>query len=120
MAKEGMMGPIGVRRPLRFLAHKLELDESQTQQLAEILDDLRTERSQAEVDDRRAQKLYAECLKSESFDAEKAKRAGEQRVQSTQRVQTAVLDALAAMHALLSEDQRARMALLVRTGPLVL
>src|SRR5262245_8462388 len=47
----GPGGGFGVRRPLRFLAHKLELDEQQVVQLARILDELKTERAQAAVDD---------------------------------------------------------------------
>src|SRR5258706_12358795 len=38
----------GVRRPLRFLAWKLELDEKQTVELAKVLAELKTERAQAE------------------------------------------------------------------------
>ena len=38
----GAGGGFGVRRPLRFLAHKLELDEKQVVQLARILDELKT------------------------------------------------------------------------------
>ena len=49
----GEGGSFGVRRPLRFLAHKLELDETQVAELASILNDLKTERAQAAVDDRR-------------------------------------------------------------------
>ena len=49
----GPGGGFGVRRPLRFLAHKLELDEQQIVLLARILDELKTERAQAAVDDRR-------------------------------------------------------------------
>ena len=33
----------GVRRPLRFLAHKLELEDRQIEKLAKILDELKTE-----------------------------------------------------------------------------
>ena len=40
-------GGFGVRRPLRFLAYKLELDEKQVTELAKILDELKTERAQA-------------------------------------------------------------------------
>src|SRR5512142_645500 len=47
-------GAFGVRRPLRFLAYKLELDERQVGELARILDELKTERAQAAVDQRRA------------------------------------------------------------------
>src|SRR5207244_3357986 len=46
-------GGFGVRRPLRFLAHKLDLDDRQVAALARILDALKTERAQAEVDRRR-------------------------------------------------------------------
>jgi hypothetical protein len=46
-------GAFGVRRPLRFLAYKLNLNEEQVAQLAKILDELKTERAQSAVDDRR-------------------------------------------------------------------
>ena len=36
--------PFGVRRPLRFLAHKLDLDEKQITALMRILDEVKTER----------------------------------------------------------------------------
>src|SRR5437867_3740162 len=38
-------GAFGVRRPLRFLAYKLDLDERQVSELAKILTDLKTERA---------------------------------------------------------------------------
>src|SRR5437667_12835797 len=47
-------GAFGVRRPLRFLAYKLGLNEAQVAEMARILNDLKTERAQAAVDDRRA------------------------------------------------------------------
>ncbi len=36
-------GGFGVRRPLRFMAHKLDLNEKQITELARILDELKTE-----------------------------------------------------------------------------
>src|SRR5882724_12220661 len=63
----GPGGGFGVRRPLRFLAHKLELDEKQIVQLARILDELKTERAQAAVDERRALAEFADALGSEQF-----------------------------------------------------
>ena len=72
----------GVRRPLRFLAHKLDLDEKQIAELVRILDDLKTERAQAEVDDRRSLAEFADSLAGDAFDAAKAGNAGERRVQS--------------------------------------
>ena len=70
------------RRPLRFLAHKLDLDEKQIGELVRILDDLKTERAQAEVDDRRSLAEFADSLAGDAFDASKAGNAGERRVQS--------------------------------------
>ncbi|HEX5656393.1 MAG TPA: hypothetical protein VFX59_04325, partial [Polyangiales bacterium] len=46
-------GVFGVRRPLRFLAYRLELSEDQVAVLATVLDELKTERAQAAVDQRR-------------------------------------------------------------------
>ena len=55
-------GAFGVRRPLRFLAYKLELDERQVAELARILDELKTERAQAEVDRRRSLSAFADAV----------------------------------------------------------
>src|SRR5262249_58146174 len=52
----------GVRRPLRFLAHRLRLDDKQVAELARILDELKTERAQAEVDRRRTLSAFADAL----------------------------------------------------------
>ena len=68
---EGRSG-FGVRRPLRFLAHKLDLDEKQITELVRILDELKTERAQAEVDDRRALAEFADAVAGEVFDTAKA------------------------------------------------
>src|SRR6266550_4137964 len=62
----------GVRRPLRFLAFQLGLDEAQTRELARILDELKTVR------------------------------------------------ALDRLHRVLRPEQRAKLALLIRTGAVVL
>ena len=113
-----MGGPFGVRRPLRFLAHKLELDRLQVTQVAEILDDVKTERAQAAVDDRRAQKQFAEAVSSDSFDAAKASEAAKARSASSVRVDTAVVAALERLHTVLTAEQRAELGLLLRTGTL--
>ncbi len=108
----------GVRRPLRFLAHKLDLNEKQITELARILDELKIERAQAEVDDRRALAEFADAVAGETFDSGKASSAGERRIQSTVRVRDTLIHALGQIHALLSPDQRARLAYLIRTGVL--
>jgi Spy/CpxP family protein refolding chaperone len=111
---------LGVRRPLRFLAWKLELDERQVSELASILNELKTERAQADVDDRRALALLAGAAESETFDRDKATEAARLRSQSAERVQQKVVDSLARMHALLEPEQRARLAYLLRTGTLMM
>ena len=108
----------GVRRPLRFLAHKLDLNEKQITELARILDELKTERAQAEVDDRRALAEFSDAVAGEAFDSSKASSAGERRVQSAAKVRDTLMNALQQIHALLSPEQRQRLAYLIRTGVL--
>src|SRR5437868_3961093 len=70
-------GSFGVRRPLRFLTHKLDLDDRQIAELARILDELKTERAQAEVDRRRSLTAFADALTGDAFDAGKGAEGGE-------------------------------------------
>jgi len=114
-------GPLfGVRRPLRFMAHKLDLDEEQVKALARILDDLKTERAQAAVDDRRTVGDFAAALEAESFEAEQAKAGLERRVESAKRVEEAVFAALERTHAMLRPEQRSKLAYLLRSGALTI
>ena len=113
-------GGFGVRRPLRFLAYKLDMDERQVGELARILDDFKTERAQAAVDDRRCLSEMAEAIGGEAFDPAKVAAAGDRRVASAQRVRDAVGQALSQIHALLNPDQRGRLAYLIRTGVLAM
>src|SRR4051812_10746832 len=113
-------GGFGVRRPLRFLAHKLELDEKQVAALAKILDELKIERAQGEVDDRRALADFADAVGGEAFDNAKASAAGDRRVESSRRLRDAVAKSLGQIHAILNPDQREKLAYLIRTGVLVM
>ena len=113
-------GSFGVRRPLRFLAHKLSLDEHQIAELARILDQLKTERAQAEVDRRRTVAAFADAVAGDTFDQAKAGEGGDLRVRSGERLRDAVLKALAQIHAVLRPDQRVRFAYLIRTGTLAM
>lgn len=106
----------GVRRPLRFLAHKLDLDDKQITALVRILDELKTERAQAEVDDRRSLAEFADAVAGEAFDASRAASAGERRVQSAARVRDTLIRALQEIHALLTPEQRERLSYLLRAG----
>jgi Spy/CpxP family protein refolding chaperone len=111
-------GNFGVRRPLRFLAYKLDLNETQVTELAAILHDLKTERAQAEVDYRRTTSALADAVATDSFDETKAQGAASERVKSTERVQAAVSRALGRIHSLIRPEQRAKLAYLLRTGAL--
>lgn len=113
-------GPFGVRRPLRFLANKLELSEPQMADLARIIDELKTERAQADVDHRRTVAAFADAMEGATFGADRAREGGDLRVKSAERVREAVLSALAKIHALLDEEQRKRFAYLIRTGVVTL
>ena len=113
-------GGFGVRRPLRFLAWKLELTEPQLARFAAVINELKTERAQAAVDDRRALTLLADAATGDEFDTAKAGEAAKLRVDSAQRLQQRVADSLAQMHAVLDAEQRARLAYLLRTGTLAM
>ena len=109
-----------MRRPLRFLAWKLGLGEEQIAELAAILDELKTERAQHEVDDRRSLSMLADAVSQESFDATRAEEAAKLRVESTRRLQEHVAGAMRRIHALLDAEQRGRLAYLIRSGALVM
>jgi Spy/CpxP family protein refolding chaperone len=112
-------GGFGVRRPLRFLVYKLGLDEQQVSELARILNELKTERAQAEVDRRRSIAAFADAVAGETFNPGKAGEGGTLRVESAARLRDAVVKALQQIHAILDPEQRKRLAYLIRTGTLV-
>src|SRR5213076_2021665 len=108
-AASGFFGAaaFGVRRPLRFLAFRLGLDERQVREVARILDDLKTERAQASVDHRRMSAALADVLVADTFDAGAAAEAGTTRLQSAERMRQATVHALERLHGVLRPEQRA-------------
>jgi Spy/CpxP family protein refolding chaperone len=113
-------GGFGVRRPLRFLAHKLGLTEPQIGELAAILDALKIERAQAAVDDRRTLSGFADAMSGETFDEKKATEGAALREKSADRLAGAVVQALGRIHRMLTPEQRERFAYLIRTGTIQL
>ena len=111
-------GGFGVRRPLRFLAHKLELNDDQVTRLAAILNTLKTERAQSEVDWRRRTAALADAFEASSFDAAGVDAANEEQAKSAERLRQSVKLALEQMHALLDDEQRKKFAYLLRAGVL--
>jgi Spy/CpxP family protein refolding chaperone len=110
----------GVRRPLRFMAHRLELDDEQVQKLARILNDLKTERAQREVDHQRALSQIADLLAGEAFDRGAAEKALKSRLTAAERLEQAVLKALEETHAMLNPAQRTELAYMLRSGQLTI
>ncbi len=89
-------------------------------ELARILDELKIERAQADVDQRRTVAAFADAIEGPVFGEDRAKEGGAQRVTSAERLRDAVVRALAQIHAVLDEEQRKRLAYLIRTGTLAL
>lgn len=116
----GGKGRFGARRPLRFLIERLSLDDSQASELSKILTDLRLEREQAELDRKRARGSLADQLESDQLDGQKLREAAEVRVQAAGRERDATVTAIERLHAMLQPEQRAKLAMIVRTGPFAL
>jgi Spy/CpxP family protein refolding chaperone len=109
-------GRMGARRPLRFLAWKLELEEEQLGEVAKILAELKTERAQGEVDHEKSLAALADAVSEESFDATRAGEGAAFRVASAERMRAATVKALERLHRLLTPEQRRTLAYLIRTG----
>jgi hypothetical protein len=107
-------GGLGVRRPLRWLAWRLDLDPEQVSAAAKILERLKLERAQAAVDLRRAASDLADAVESGEFARARVDSAGNVRLAAAGRVQQAVARALEELHALLDFEQRQKLAALIR------
>ena len=107
---------VGVRRPLRFLSYRLDLSERQIGELAKILESLKIERAQAEVDLRRAASDLADALESEEFGRSSSDSARSRRMEAARRVQDGVSAALEQLHQLLDAEQREELSRLIRSG----
>ena len=108
---------MGGRRPLRFLAWKLGLSDDQFQALAAILSDLKTARAAAGVERRRASAAYADAVRTGTLDADKSAAASQHHAAADQTIREAVAATIAAIHALLDDEQRAAFSLLLREAP---
>lgn len=113
-------GVPGVRRHLRFLAYRLGLSEEQVASFAAILDRLKTERAQVAVDARRRISGLAEAIEGASFDDALVAGIGDEQLRSESRIRDAVNEALKQMHGALDDEQRKKLAYLLRTGALTI
>lgn len=110
----------GVRRPLRYMAHRLDLDDEQIDTLAGILNVLKTERAQARLDEERSIAGLADAVEGDAFDAEAAAEALSLRVAAAARLKDEVLKTLEKTHEMLDAEQRKRLAYLLRSGQLTI
>lgn len=110
----------GVRRPLRYLSHHLDLDESQTRQVAAILNQLKTEQEQAKLDHKRSVMAVAGLLAGDAPLAEEVRATLAPRVVTAERLQQEVSRAIEALCQVLDDDQRQQLADLLSSGAISL
>ena len=110
----------GVRRPLRHLAWKLKLSETQIRDVVDVLDRLKTGYNQARLDQDRSTSEVAAVFTAESFDGDRVNAALATRTQSTEVLNGELLSAVRRIFELLDEDQRREFAYLLRSGAFVL
>lgn len=110
----------GVRRPLRHMAHRLDLDDEQIDILAGILNLLKTEKAQARLDEQRSIAGIADAVEGEEFDKVQAAEALSARVEAAERLKEEVLTTLEKTHEMLDPEQRKRLAYLLRSGQLTI
>ena len=110
----------GVRRPLRYLAHHLDLDESQTRRMASVLNQMKTEREQAKLDEKRTVSALAALMSERTPTLDEVKGVLEPRVRSTERLNLETAKAVAAISDFLDEDQKDEFINLLLTGSISL
>ena len=76
--------------------------------------------AQGAVDDRRTTAVFADALSGDTFDDQAVGAAAAQRVKTAERLRDAVVAALRRIHALLTAEQRAKLAYLIRTGAIAI
>ena len=108
----------GVRRPLRYLSHHLDLDDSQTRRLASVLNQLKTEREQAKLDEKRTVATMANLLVEGTPTLDNVKDALSGRVRSAEQMQEETAKAVVAICDLLDDDQREEFVNLLLTETL--
>ena len=112
----GRRSGFGVRRPLRYLAYQLDLDEGQMRRVAAVLDALKTEREQAKLDQARTLTGVADLVnKADALSMDELLESLAPRVSSAERLQTAVARAVHDIVEVLDADQRAEFAYLLNS-----
>ena len=110
----------GVRRPLRYLTYHLDLDENQTRRMASVLNQLKTEREQAELDEKRTTAELARLLENGTPTLDEARQALAARVESAKVLQEETAKAIVSVSDFLDDDQREQFINLLLTGAISL
>lgn len=106
----------GVRRPLRYLAHRLDLDDSQTRRMASVLNQLKTEREQAELDEKRTVAAMANLLADGTPTLDEVRGTLIGRVKSAEQLLEETAKAVVTICDFLDDDQRDEFINLLLTG----
>lgn len=112
----GRGASFGVRRPLRYLAHRLDLDENQVRRLAAVLNQLKTESEQASLDEKRSVTGLANLLLEGTPTLDECKEQLAARVKTAEHMRDETAKATVAICSLLDEDQRAEFVDLLLAG----
>ena len=110
----------GVRRPLRYLTHRLDLDDSQVRGMASILNQLKTEREQATLDEKRCTAAIADLLSKGTPTLEECSETLSSRLDTTKQLNEETSKAIVAICTLLDDDQREEFTKLLLMGDFTL
>ncbi|XOV83000.1 MAG: hypothetical protein ACFHXK_19370 [bacterium] len=110
----------GVRRPIRYLAYQLDLDDRQTRKIAAVLDRLKVEREQARLDEARTVIDIASMVTHPDLSVDMLKDALGPRVSSAEQLQIAVAKAMHEIVCELDPEQREDFAYLLNSKAFVL
>ena len=109
-------GSFGVRRPLRYLSHRLDLDDQQRRVLAASFERIKIEREQAALDRKRSDGQVADKLTQQELAVEDLQQAMSPRTDIAQRLQATIAKELYDIVQVLDDEQREEFAYLVRSG----
>ncbi len=110
----------GVRRPLRYLSHHLDLDESQTRRMATVLNTLKTEREQAALDEKRTVAGLAALMEEGTPTLAEVREVLAARTKSAEQLNEETAKAVVAISDFLDQDQREEFIQLLLTGSVTL
>jgi hypothetical protein len=106
----------GVRRPLRHLSHRLDLDDSQVRRMASVLNQLKTEREQASIDEKRSIAAIADLLSDGTPTLDECRETLSGRIATAKNLNEETAKAIVAISDLLDDDQRMEFTNLLLTG----